>query len=509
MLALSCVTSLTDAILFPFGPSISSEFGAFDISNIIDLVQTLLSIIIIPVFGILMAKYDTVSMVIVGAGFLSLGNFIQSIAPTFWVYVVSGLVINVGSLGIEVVFEVLLGEYIKIENRGNMITLLSLPLITGLFISLILIDWTKVVGWRWIVGCNSVGILITGSLIVSVLVYIHKRSPRKKNARLSVISLDFDEYKHSCSGLTNYALLVVSLSLLLIPVALSQKIANPYQNPIFLTSILFGLVSTSVLIYREFKYSISTVIPLRLFQRYPNSMWATMSLIFTSMDTTLTWAYIHGYVMLSRDLDEFWLSITQKPFQVFWTLATFITGRILKKEITRLKPVFIIGCIINILGVLLVIPARNPETPLWILIFAQACIGFGTGISSTCGQVAYQNVRRKDIQPITVGYYLTRNIGNALSGAMATALWTNILYHYLSLYFIDANLIEKLMKDMDETINLRADLKPLAIKAFSNTQFWMSWSSLIFGILSLYCVLQISEIQVFDDESDESNEVNH
>lgn len=81
-----------------------------------------------------------------------------------------------------------------------------------------------------------------------------------------------------------------------------------------------------------------------------------------------------------------------------------------------------------LLGTALLIPFRQPDTKVGILVMTQIFVGFGSGLFATCGQIAVQvPVTHQEIAVVSAIFNLFGSIGASIGSAIAGAMWTNIL----------------------------------------------------------------------------------
>lgn len=85
------------------------------------------------------------------------------------------------------------------------------------------------------------------------------------------------------------------------------------------------------------------------------------------------------------------------------------------------------GVPITLLGTCLLIPYRQPDAPVGVLAFTQVLVGLGTGIFSTCGQLAVMApVTHQQIAVVNALWGLFGGFGSSIGYSIAGAMWNGI-----------------------------------------------------------------------------------
>lgn len=91
------------------------------------------------------------------------------------------------------------------------------------------------------------------------------------------------------------------------------------------------------------------------------------------------------------------------------------------------KWVAMTGVPITLLGTALLIPYRQPDAPIGVLAFTQVLVGLGTGIFSTCGQLAVMApVTHQQIASVNALWGLFGGFGSSIGFSIAGAIWNGV-----------------------------------------------------------------------------------
>ena len=87
-----------------------------------------------------------------------------------------------------------------------------------------------------------------------------------------------------------------------------------------------------------------------------------------------------------------------------------------------------VGVPFMLLGTGLLIPLRQPDTHVGLLVMTQIFVGFGACLFTICGQLAVMvPITHQEVAVVLAIWGLFGSIGAALGNAIAGALWNNIL----------------------------------------------------------------------------------
>lgn len=85
------------------------------------------------------------------------------------------------------------------------------------------------------------------------------------------------------------------------------------------------------------------------------------------------------------------------------------------------------GVPITLLGTALLIPFRQPDSPVGVLAFTQVLVGLGTGIFATCGQLAVMApVTHQQVAVVNALWGLFGGFGSSIGYSIAGAMWNGI-----------------------------------------------------------------------------------
>lgn len=81
-----------------------------------------------------------------------------------------------------------------------------------------------------------------------------------------------------------------------------------------------------------------------------------------------------------------------------------------------------------LVGTAVLIPLRQPDTHVGLLVMTQILVGIGTCLFSVCGQLAVMAVvSHQEVAAVIAVWGLFGSIGSSIGFAVAGAIWNNVL----------------------------------------------------------------------------------
>lgn len=195
------------------------------------------------------------------------------------------------------------------------------------------------------------------------------------------------------------------------------------------------------------------------------------------------------------------------------SVAAIMAGAAAKYS-QRYKWITIVGVLVHMLGTYLMIHARNLKSTTVELVFSQLIGGIGGGFTTIAAQIGVQSVVAHQDLSISTAIFLTiTQIGGAVGGALAGAIWTTLLPARLRLYLPveDADeIVTKVMASLAYALSFEAGSSTrLAIdRAYADVQHVLNMLALIclFPALLCACLMQDTHLD-HEDKSDGGDRV--
>ncbi|EIW85960.1 MFS general substrate transporter [Coniophora puteana RWD-64-598 SS2] len=228
-------------------------------------------------------------------------------------------------------------------------------------------------------------------------------------------------------------LLGAAVSLILLPLTLSQASAGSWKSPGIITMLCIGVVSLFVFGWWDFNKASRPVLPKRfVFNR--SVAGAALIGFFDFASYFLTYVYLYSFVLVVKPWSLINATYFMQTQNVALTLFGIIAG-LTMRFMHRYKYVLLFGLCIRLVGVGLMIHSRGANGSDAELVMTQVLQGFGGGLASISAQVGAQaSVPHTDVAMVTAVVLLLTEIGGAVGNACAGAIWSNSMPENLAKY---------------------------------------------------------------------------
>ncbi|KXN73063.1 MFS general substrate transporter [Conidiobolus coronatus NRRL 28638] len=449
--------------------SITSKLGYFDISPIVEVISSLLSLLFVPLFAALSDVYGRGIILSLSLTLSVIGLFVTGTAPGFGAYSAGNIINDLGNTGRTLLVPIILADFLTPKNRGFGFILYYLPSAIALGASIPVINAAKEGdNWRWVYNCQGIMTIITGIPILFSLFSLQRKAKRL-----------LPQFNYQASSILNVdwagiVLLTSGLSCVLIPFSFVVRETDGWASPAIFVPIILGALILIAFILWEVKYAKHPLITRRLLN---NRAAIIMVLVraFLAFDSTFTWTYMTSYLGLAREIDQDHTALIFLGFRITWFISGSICALIIRK-FSYIRSIVWISLIINAIGMGLALGSRHPHTPEWFVVFGESVIGLGSGFAACAGLVVLQStVDFSEIANISAVDNLVSNVFNTVALSITNALWNSYTWAHLMNHLPKEyhEFIPDLLAKNNYTDLLPPELKENWIAALGDSQWVM------------------------------------
>ncbi|GIC84862.1 siderochrome-iron transporter MirC [Aspergillus udagawae] len=382
---MSFCTSLEGQTVASLGAYATSAFSKHSLISTVLVVQNVVNAVIKPpmakvadVFGRFEAFCVSILIYVLG--------YIQMAASTnVQTYASAQIFYSAGSTGLQILQQVFIADSSNLLNRAFLALLPEFPFLVTVWIGPTIADAVlKHASWRWGYGMWSI-ILPASFLPLALSLLLNQRKAR----RLNLIKLKsrhrggfFAVLRRTWYDLDMGGLILLSaaVTLILVPLTLAANSKNGWKSD--------SIVAMIIVVQG---YDVATA------GRF------TQTFAFTS------------------------------------TIAAF-TVSILIKYTRRYRIFVIAGCVIYIIGmVLMMVTRREGSTPTQVLV-TQVVVGIGGGLLNVPVQLGVQaSASHQEVAAATAMFLTSMEMGGAVGAALSGAVWTHNIPRKLRLYLPEEN----------------------------------------------------------------------
>ncbi|KIJ58509.1 hypothetical protein HYDPIDRAFT_178059 [Hydnomerulius pinastri MD-312] len=427
----------------------TSSFGEHSLISSITVAQSLIVAVGKPVI----AKVADVSSR--GTAYVGVCYTVIASAPN--VSTIAGGII-LYAVGLQLLTQIIIADITTLAWRGLVVSLVSAPFLVNAFIgSNISAAVIQHAGWRW--GYGMFAILVPAALAPLIITLLWAENKAKKLALIEAVQPSYGgtasrsrsrgSMDHATRGqetlvqrflrtaenldLVGLILLGTAISLILLPLTISQSVTGQWKNGSIIAMLVIGVVLLCAFAYWDLRIAKRPVIAPR-FVRNKSVIFAALIGFFDFMSFYLTFTYLYSFVLVVKPwslIDATYFMQTQTVALTFFGIIAGVSMHLMH----RYKYVLVFGLVVRLAGVAMMIHSRGANASDAELVWTQILQGLGGGLAAVSAQVGAQAaVPHADVAIITAIVLLLTEIGGAVGNACAGAIWSNTMPANLEKY---------------------------------------------------------------------------
>lgn len=359
-----------------------------------------------------------------------IGNIIKATCQNMYAYAAGHTLWWSGHIGLLYIIDILLADMTSLRNRIIMFALNGTPTIASTFAGPKIAElFYNNVNFRWAFGAFII-ILVAFCIPVIVVMLWSKRKAvraglivKEPSNRTAFESAKYYFVQFDAPGLV---FCVFGWVLLLLPFNLASNTGKGWKDPSMIAMEVIGFVLLVVWVLWEKYWAPLQMLPWKFLKdRTIIGGCLLYGVMFLSI---FCWdSYYYSYLQVAHDLSISLAGYTLNSFSLTSAILSPFIG-ILIRYTGDFKWTSVAGIPFVVLGTVLLIHFRKPETPVALLVMCQVFNGIGTGIWSMCAQLGIMaTVGHQEIAISLAIFGLFGSIGAAIGYAVAGALWVNVL----------------------------------------------------------------------------------
>lgn len=434
MFALFYLSSLVDALIvsvhYALNPYVTSSFGMHGIISVVGIISTLIS----GTCSLTIAKIIDIWGRAIGFLFMlllvAIALIMKATAKNIQTYMGGYTLFWTGHIGMQYVIDVMIADMTTLKNRMLLFTLMNTPLICSTFAGPeIAAQFLAGIGWSWAFGAFA--IIVFGISIPIPIILILQEHKAKQAGLIQKVDSGrtvFGSIKYYFIQLDVPAIILVTACFVLImtPFSIVGYAPNSWKTPYIIAMEVTGVVC-GVLFYLWEKFGAPVqFLPWKYFKE-PTIIGSCL-LYGTMFLSVFTWnGYFGSYLQVVHRMSIRDANYTVNAFSLTAAIISPICALVVRYT-GNFKWVAMAGTPAMILGTALLIPYRQPNAPTSVLVITQILMGLGTGIYSSCAQLAVTvPVTHQQIAVIMAIWGMFGSIGSSIGFAISGGIWNNIL----------------------------------------------------------------------------------
>ena len=435
-------------------------------------------------FGDIVSRPSSYLLVLV---FYVVGYIIAAGSHSMAGYIVGLVFGSIGSSGIDVINDIIVGDLTPLKWRGFAGAMLGMPFVINTWYAGLIVEGLGEDKWRWGYGIFTIIAPVVLCPAVAVLYYVQRTT--NKQAQVSIasgkleriegrkINIDFRFIKDEFIKIdpTGLVLLGVGFCLVLLPLSLYTGAENGWRNPSIIAMVIVGGILLSAFFLFEYYLAPHPLMPRKVFNR--TFLFAVIIDTFSQMTSSIRSLYLSSFVWIVKDWGtKEW---TYYNNTLTLTLCVFgVVAGIIQRLTHRYKYLQIIGLCIKIVGEGILVKPHAVRYNTAALVFTQLLTGIGGAFSVVGCRVASQaSVPHENMALAIAIVSLWSSIGFAIGSAIAGPLWSSKMPGNLRRYMPNSVSDSQVKKFYGNIKSIRkypfdSEVRQSAIKAYSKTNFY-------------------------------------
>ncbi|KAM0745775.1 MFS general substrate transporter [Meredithblackwellia eburnea MCA 4105] len=528
-------------------PFLLSSLNAHSLLGAVAIVTNIAHAVGKPPMTKILDVYGRAEGCTLAAGLYFVGYMLTATAKSPWVFIVARAIATLGGQGIQLAQQIIVADTTTLTNRALITSTISLPwLVTtwlgpplgAFFLS------RGLVAYRIAYGIFGTLLPLVSGVLICTLLYEWKKAKKRLLRRRSmlfgngrradgapgssrstpsrrighreesdnpddVIVKEWERGAFSWSHRTKtiwrdldvvgLASLTVGCILVLLPLTLAAKRPQSWADPETWILIFGGLISLGFFGYYEFNWSPMPLLPPRLLQNRTIVCGSFLG-FFHFFSQFVYESFFTSFLQVAREYSPRDASYVSQSYIFSASIAAIAAGAGAKYT-QRYRWIGISGVLIHMAGTWLMMRTRNLDSSTFELVLSQMIGGIGGGFTTIAAQLGCQSVvGHQDVGIATATFLTITQIGGAVGGAAAGAIWSTLLPAHLK-----ANLpvesqehIPQIMASLPYTLTFESGT-PARIginRAYVEVQQRLNAVAILMLLPALFCVCSMRNVHL-------------
>jgi MFS family permease len=488
--------SLDSSTTYNYDPYATSSFGKHSMISTLSIATKIISAVGRPILAKISDVSSRPATYVLVIAFYTVGYIIVASCTTISAFIVGQALVAVGSAGLDLLNDIIVGDLTPLKWRGFVSSLLSTPFIINTWFSGLIVQDLLDGNWRWGYGMFAIIMPVVLSPAILIMFWLQRRA-----AKLHIIETETVERPSIQKRLWDTLVEVDALgliimgfgwSLLLLPFSLYPYAEKGWKNPSLIAMMVSGGVFLICYVIYEIFVAPFPSAPRRVVLNKTFVMSVIIDFIYM-MAGNLRSLYLSSYVWIVKD----WSAQEWTYFNNTLTLTLCVFGvvaGVIQRLTHRYKYLQICGLVIKIIGMGTMIDTNGfCRNNTQALVWQQLLVGIGGSFSVVGSRVASQaSVPHQDLAIVVSLLSLWSSIGSAVGSAVAAPIWSSKMPAQLRKYLPDSVSDAQVMKFFGNIKAIRqydydSEIRQGAITAYSKTMWYLFVPGLSICFIPLIC----------------------
>ncbi|KAK4704828.1 hypothetical protein P7C70_g1390, partial [Phenoliferia sp. Uapishka_3] len=447
-----------------------------------------------------------------------LGYILSACATDVRVFVVARALAALGGQGLQLAQQIIIADTTTLTNRGLITSTISLPWLVTTWLGPPLGSFFQSKGepgYRFAYGLFGTLLPLVSTVLVGTLLHQWRRAKqlmlRKSQRGSETVEVGKNEEREMVErfegatmnwgartrtvwkdlDVVGLASLTVGCILVLLPLTLAAKRPQAWADSQTWLLITGGICSLFFFAYYEFNFSPIPLLPPRVLKNRTIMCGSALG-FFHFLSQFVYESFFTSFLQVARDHSPRDAAYISQSYMFSASIAAIIAGAFAKFS-QRYRWIGITGVVIHGLGTWLMMRSRNLDSSTFELVISQMLGGIGGGFTTIAAQIGCQSVvGHQDVAIATTTFLTITQIGGAVGGAAAGAIWSTLLPSRLATHLPTTAipLIPDIMASLEYTLKFEmgSPIRTAINAAYVETQQRLNIVAIFMLLPALACV---------------------
>ncbi|KAG7091549.1 hypothetical protein E1B28_010578 [Marasmius oreades] len=425
------VSALDSVIVATALPSISSVFHAGSVISWVPSAYLLTSTAFQPLYGRMSDIFGRKSAICTAMAVFMLGNLIAGFSKSVIQLIVFRGIAGAGGGGIISMMQIIISDIITLRERGKYQGIIGFVVAAGYTVGPILGGaLVQKASWTW-----CFWITIPLSLVATcIVVFVLPLKPVEGDFRRKLLAIDY----------VGALLTLASSTMILLPL-IWGGVTFPWSSAVVLAPLCAGVFGVVLFCLWEWKGAKLPIVPMYIF-KHSTVCGVNITIFVNGFCFFSTLYYLPQYFQVVSGYSPIHAGLFLIPVLISQMAASWIAGLLVSRT-GRYRTIVNLGFALLAIssGCISTFKATTPKAVQVVLMLLA---GSGGGMTLQTTTVAVQaSVARKDMSVVTAFRNFMRNVGGALSLAVASSLINNTLRSSMKALSLPESTITDIIND--------------------------------------------------------------
>ncbi|EEQ30695.1 siderophore iron transporter mirC [Microsporum canis CBS 113480] len=351
---------------------------------------------------------------------------------------------SAGSTGLQILQQVFIADSSNLLNRALFAILPEIPFLITVWVGPMIASWVlKHLSWRWGYGMWVV-LLPLAFLPLALSLCLNQRKAQKLNllkpkpwkgkGLKSVLRSAWFEL-----DIFGLILLSAAVTLILVPLTLAAHAKDTWRNGAIVAMIVVGAVCLVAYPFWETSKRLAPhpLLSLGLLRQRTALAGCALAFFYFMAFYFSVQPYFYSYLQVVQGKPVVTAGRITQTFSFMSTIAALVVSFMIKYS-KRYRPFITFGCVVYILGLVLMLATHKSGKSTLQILVVQSLIGVGGGLVNVPVQLGVQaSANHQQVAAATAMFLTALEMGGAVGSAVSGAIWTTYLPSKLVKYLPD------------------------------------------------------------------------